>query len=127
MKTILTLKTSSMFFIGSVNLYKGVPVQVDSDNLSASTIRIVNQAITSGRLDSTEGLLEVPTKEVKAETIAVEVPPVKVEEVVEAPVAVVEDEVKADSEVTEEAPVVEAEVKAPVKKKTAPATKKKAD
>lgn len=114
MKTILTLRTSSMFFIGSVNLYKGVAIEVNSDELSPSTIRIVNQAITSGRVHSTEGLLVVPVKE---ETVVV---------LDESPVAdVVEEATKTEPEVTEdEAPAVEAEVKTPVKKKTAPAKKK---
>lgn len=123
MKTILTLRTSSMFFIGSVNLYKGVPVEVDSEDLSPSTIRIVNQAITSGRVQSTEGLLEVPAKKeavVEAPKTEVEVPVVE-----DTPEPVVEETIKTEPEVTEdEAPAVEAEVKAPVKKKTAPAKKK---
>ena len=128
MKTILTLRTSSMFFIGSVNLYKGVAIEVNSDELSPSTIRIVNQAITSGRVHSTEGLLVVPVKE---ETVVVEDAPARGENqnvvvLDESPVAdVVEEATKTEPEVTEdEAPAVEAEVKTPVKKKTAPAKKK---
>lgn len=128
MKTILTLRTSSMFFIGSVNLYKGEAIEVNSDELSPSTIRIVNQAITSGRVHSTEGLLVVPVKE---ETVVVEDAPARGENqnvvvLDESPVAdVVEEAIKTEPEVTEdEAPVVEAEVKTPVKKKTAPAKKK---
>ena len=128
MKTILTLRTSSMFFIGSVNLYKGVAIEVNSDELSPSTIRIVNQAITSGRVHSTEGLLVVPVKE---ETVVVEDAPARGENqnvvvLDESPVAdVVEEVTKTEPEVTEdEAPAVEAEVKTPVKKKTAPAKKK---
>lgn len=128
MKTILTLRTSSMFFIGSVNLYKGVAIEVNSDELSPSTIRIVNQAITSGRVHSTEGLLVVPVKE---ETVVVEDAPARGENqnvvvLDESPVAdVVEEATKTEPEVTEDkAPAVEAEVKTPVKKKTAPAKKK---
>lgn len=124
MKTILTLRTSSMFFIGSVNLYKGIPVEVNSEELSPSTIRIVNQAITSGRVQSTEGLLEVPAKK---ETV-VEDTPARGENdnvlvVDESPVV---EATETEPNVTEdETPaVVEAEVKAPVKKKTAPAKKK---
>lgn len=128
MKTILTLRTSSMFFIGSVNLYKGEAIEVNSDELSPSTIRIVNQAITSGRVHSTEGLLVVPVKE---ETVVVEDAPARGENqnvvvLDESPVAdVVEEVTKTEPEVTEDkAPAVEAEVKTPVKKKTAPAKKK---
>lgn len=117
-----------MFFIGSVNLYKGVAIEVNSDELSPSTIRIVNQAITSGRVHSTEGLLVVPVKE---ETVVVEDAPARGENqnvvvLDESPVAdVVEEATKTEPEVTEDkAPAVEAEVKTPVKKKTAPAKKK---
>lgn len=125
MKTILTLKTSSMFFIGSVNLYKGIPAQVDSEELSPSTIRIVNQAIASGRLESTEGLLEAPAKEAKVEDITVEETPVVSEPTPVKDVPAEETEVETETNVDEdEAPVVEAEVKAPVKKKTTTAKKK---
>lgn len=116
MKTILTLQTSSMFFLGDVNLYKGKPTEINTETLSASTIRMVNNAIGSGTIASTEGLLV--TEEVEAEVVE------QVEEVaVEAPVEAKRGQTE-DILIVDESPVVEAEVKAPVKKKTTPAKKK---
>ena len=119
MKSVLTLKTSSMFFVGSVNLYKNIPVEINVEDLSPSTIRMVNQAIKSGRIESSEGVLETPVVPVRG----------KIEEVVavdESPfVEAVEEVAKTEPEVTEdETPAVEAEVKAPAKKKSTPAKKK---
>ena len=119
MKSVLTLKTSSMFFVGGVNLYKNIPVQINVEDLSPSTIRMVNQAIKSGSIESSEGVLEAPVVPVRGQ----------IEEVValdEAPlVSATEEVVSIEPKVTEEeTPAVEAEVKAPVKKKTAPAKKK---
>ena len=113
MKTILTLKTSSMFFVGSVNLYKGIPSTVEVENLSPSTIRIVNQAITSGRIESTEGLLELPIKE---DVVEVQTEAVVVEE---APEVTVED---TEQVAVEETPVAE-EAKPAPKKRATPAKK----
>lgn len=127
MKTVLTLKTSSMFFIGSVNLYKGIPTQVESEDLTPSTIRIVNQAINSGRIESTAGLLEAAVKESKEEkTVSEEAPLVDIVEEVKPQVESSSDEEAPKEDAKDETTEVEAEVKAPVKKKTTTA-KKKAD
>lgn len=119
MKTILTLKTSSMFFLGSVNLYKGIPAQVDTDDLTVSTVRMVNQAISSGRIESSEGILTVEELE-RGETAVVLA-------IDESPV--VEDEAeKIVSEPTVEETVAEPEVEAkPAPKKKTTVAKKKAE
>ena len=121
MKTILTLKTSSMFFLGSVNLYKGIPAQVDTDDLTVSTVRMVNQAISSGRIESSEGVLTVEEAE-RGETAVVLA-------IDESPV--VEDEAEkivSEPEPTVEETVAEPEVEAkPAPKKKTTVAKKKAE
>lgn len=114
MKTILTLKTSSMFFLGSVNLYKGIPAQVDTDDLTVSTVRMVNQAISSGRIESSEGILTVE-----------EQAPVEVTPVIEDLVA---EKIVSEPEPTVEETVAEPEVEAkPAPKKKTTVAKKKAE
>lgn len=114
MKTILTLKTSSMFFLGSVNLYKGIPAQVDTDDLTVSTVRMVNQAISSGRIESSEGILTVE-----------EQAPVEVTPVIENLEA---EKIVSEPEPTVEETVAEPEVEAkPAPKKKTTVAKKKAE
>lgn len=127
MKTKLTLRSSSMLFLG-VNLLRNVPTEADSDTLSPAAIRILNQYIKSGAVESTEGLFptEAP-KEVEEEQVAA----VEVEAPVEVlvPVEVAEPKVEEIVEVQATEEKVEAE-EAPVEKTATPkrktASKKKA-
>lgn len=57
MQTILTLKTSSMYFVGDVNLYKDTPLSVDADNLTDKEIQLLNNSIKANVIDSSTGLL----------------------------------------------------------------------
>lgn len=108
MKTILTLQTSSMFFLGGINLLKGIPVEVETDEQSPSTIRMVNRAIESGTILSSEGLFVID------EPVVEDAPAETLETVTEQITEVV----------TESTPEVKEDVvAAPVKKATT--TKKK--
>lgn len=118
MKSILTLNTSSMYFVGEVNLYKGVPSEFDSEDMSKSTIKMVNNAIANGTILSSEGLFVVGdtskvTEEVVQETDKVAEVESKEPTIEDAKELVVETEVKPEVKL-EVKPVA----KAPVKRST---------
>lgn len=85
MKNILTLQTSSMFFVGSVNLYKGLPIEVDSDEMTDREVVMVNNFIENGSIVASEGLLK---KQVEVKAPELEVVDTPVQEVVESPAVI---------------------------------------
>lgn len=138
MKTNLTLKSSSMLFFGKVNLLRNVPVEVETEELSLTSIKMINKFIKSGAIVSTEGLIEAPealeekletpveltletevAKETEQSTLVEE----KQEEIVEAKEEVVEKVKEEPAKVEEE---IVQEVKEAPKKTTKKATTKKA-
>lgn len=119
MKSILTLNTSSMYFVGEVNLYKGVPSEFDSEDMSKSTIKMVNNAIANGTILSSEGLFVVGdtskvTEEVVQETDKVAEVESKEPTIEDAKELVVETEVKPEVKPVAKAPVKRSTVKKPV-------------
>lgn len=109
MKTVLTLKNSSMYFIGNVNLYKNIPLEVDSDTLTTKEIQIINQFIKSGSIDSTSGELEKTVVKAKEESE---------QEAAEETSEVVEETATAEKEEEEPKEVVEKKQPTPRKRAT---------
>lgn len=124
MKTILTLKASSMLFLGGINLYRHQPVEVDSTTLTDKDVRILNRVIKSGAVESTAGLFEEPTEDVVIEAV-IETPIAEVETVAEptvqekVAVTPTEETVEEKAPAEEEKPAAATAKKRTTKKKTA--------
>lgn len=71
MKTVLTLKSGSFFFLHSLQLTREVPQEIDLDNLSPKEFLAVQLYTASGHLESSETLPETLDMEVKLDTPAV--------------------------------------------------------
>lgn len=121
MKTILTLKASSMLFLGVINLYRHQPVEVDSTTLTDKDVRILNRVIKSGAVESTAGLFEEPTEDVVIEAV-IETPIAEVETVAEPTVQEKVEVTPSEEAEEEKAPAEEEPATATSKKRT---TKKK--
>lgn len=59
MKTTLTLKASSMLFLGGVNLIKNTPIEVDAGMLTSAEILNINRHIEAKTIESSNGLLTI--------------------------------------------------------------------
>ena len=83
MKTILTLNTGSFYFLSTVNLVRGIPVEVDLSNLTEGELKGIKAYVASGNINSSEDIsnYEVRTEDhtdtQEAQPASEDVPPVE--------------------------------------------------
>ena len=118
MKTKLTLKYSSFFFCNNIQLKKGQETEIETEGLSNKDVIILNAYISSGGIESSEGLIPVVLEDVVVEE------PVAVEEVIEPTQEEVKEVVEEKVEETTEELKEEPKEEAPAKKTTRRTTKK---
>lgn len=111
MKSVLKLKTGSFLFAESISLTRNIELEVDSEKLSEKEIKTLNAAISSGAVESTEGLFSRAIETKTEITIEDESKTIVLEEKTEVEEKTQTEE-KTETEVTLEKPKSKAKQKA---------------